>query len=72
MDLEEVSEPGGTDDYESAPTTPLPVLGRGIPHQLRVVSPMSPMTQTGGDFQADIVDLNDSCLLYTSPSPRDS
>ena len=30
MDLEEVSEPVGTDDNESAPTTPLPVLGRGI------------------------------------------
>ena len=72
MDLEEVSEPGGTDDYESAPTTPLPVLGRGIPHQLRVVSPMSPMTQTGGDFQADIVDLNDSSTVGSEPPDSDT
>ena len=36
-----VPEPGGTDDFDSAPTTPLPVLGRGIPRQLRAVSPTS-------------------------------
>ena len=54
MDPEEVSESGGVDDYESAPTTPLPVLGSGITQQLRVVAPM---TQTGGDFQAESVDL---------------
>ena len=69
MDLEEVSNPGGTDDYESAPTTPLPVLGRGTPHQLRVVSPM---TQTGGDCQADSVDLNDSSAVSSEPPDSDT
>ena len=33
IDLEEVPQPGGTHGYQSAPLTPLPVLGRGIPHQ---------------------------------------
>ena len=51
MDPEEMSEPEGTDDYESAPTTPLPVLGKGSPHQQRVVSPI---TQTGCDFQTEV------------------
>ena len=31
--LEDAPELGGTEDFVSAPTTPLPVLGRGIPHQ---------------------------------------
>ena len=40
LEMEEASEPGGMDDnVVSAPTTPMPVLGRGIPHQLRTVSP---------------------------------
>ena len=56
VDLEEAPGPGGTDDYESGPTTPLLVLGRGIPHQLRAVSPM---TQAGGDLQAESEELND-------------
>ena len=57
-------EPGGTDDYQSAPTTPLPVLGRRIPHQLCVVSLM---TQTGGDCRAESVDLNDSSTVSSEP-----
>ena len=69
MELEEVSEPGGTDDYDSAPTTPLPVLGRGNSHQLRVVSPM---TQTGGDFQAEGVCLNDSSTVSIEPPDSDT
>ena len=69
MDLEEVSNPGGTDDYESAPTTPLPVLGRGTPHQLRVVSPM---TQTGGDCQAESVDPSDSSTVSSEPPDIDT
>ena len=64
MDLEEAPEPGGTDDYESAPTIPLPVLGRGIPHQIRAVSPM---TETGGDSQAESVELNDSSTVSSEP-----
>ena len=51
MDLEEAPEPGGTDDYESAPTTPLPIMGRGISHQLRAVSPM---TQTAAIFKPKV------------------
>ena len=118
--LEDAPELGGTEDFVSAPTTPLPVLGRGIPHQLRAVSPMtqavSPIPQAGDEFRAEYVEPNDtsavsselsdsdsssqdgsdastsddeaptptavrtaarqlgahmSCLLYTSPSPRD-
>ena len=69
MGLEEAPEPGGTDDYESAPTTPLPVLGRGIPHQLRAVSPM---TETGGGFQAESVELNDSSTVSSEPPNSDA
>ena len=32
--LEEAPELGGTEDFSPDPTTPLPRLGRGIPHQL--------------------------------------
>ena len=46
-ELEDAPEAGGTDDVDSAPTTPLPVLGKGIPHQLRAVSPK---TQADDDF----------------------
>ena len=35
MELGEAPEPGGTGDLTSSSATPLPVLGRGIPHQLR-------------------------------------
>ena len=63
MDLEEEPELGETDDYESTPTTPLLVLGRGIPH-LRAVSPM---TQTAGDSQAKRVGLNDSSTVSSEP-----
>ena len=41
MELGEDHEPSGTGVFSSAPTTPLPALGRGIPHQLRAVSPMT-------------------------------
>ena len=69
MDLEEVSKAGGMDDYESAPTTPLPVLGRGMPRQHRVVSPM---TQTGGECQAETVDLNGSSTGNSEPPDSDT
>ena len=49
--------------------TPLPVLGRGIPHQLRAVSPM---TQTGGDFQAESAELNDSSTVSSEPPDSDT
>ena len=48
MDREDAHEPGGTDAYESSPTIPLPVFGRGISHQLRAASPM---THADGDFK---------------------
>ena len=69
MGLREEPESGGTDEYESAPTTPQPVLGRGIPHQVRAVSPM---TQTGGDFQAESVELNDSSTIRSEPPDSDT
>ena len=39
--LKDAPEPGGADNFSSDPTTPLQRLGRGTPHQLRVVSPMT-------------------------------
>ena len=69
MDLEEAPDPEGTDGYESSPTTPLPVLGRGVPHELRTVSPM---TQTGGDFQAESVGLNESSMVSIEPHYSDT
>ena len=39
--LEDAPEMGGTGDFASDPTTPLPRLGRGFPRQLRVASPMT-------------------------------
>ena len=66
VDLEEAPEPGGTDVYESAPTTPLPVLGRGVPHQLCAVSPM---TQAGGDSEAESEELSDSSTV-SSEAPE--
>ena len=41
MELGEDPDPRGTGGFSSAPTTPMPVLGMGIPHQFRVVSPMT-------------------------------
>ena len=41
-ELEDAPEQGWTDDFDSAPTTPLPVLGGGIPYQLRAVFPETP------------------------------
>ena len=72
MELGEAPEPGGTDDFASAPTTPLPVLpvlGRGIPRQLRAVSPI---TQAGDDLQAEGVELNDSSTISSESSDSDS
>ena len=69
MDLEEAPEPGGTDVYESTPTIPMPVLGRGIPHQLRAVSPR---TQAGGDSQAESEELNDSSTVSSEPPESDT
>ena len=37
-ELGAMSESGGRDYYCSTPPTPLPLLGRGVPHQLRVVA----------------------------------
>ena len=34
-ELGETPEPGGLDDFDSGPPTPLPLLGRGIHHQRR-------------------------------------
>ena len=69
VDLEEAPELRGADVYESAPTTPLPVLGRRIPHQLRAVSPM---TQAGGDSQAESEELNDSSTVRGEPPESDN
>ena len=38
-ELGETPEPGGLDDSDSGPPTPLPLLGRGIPHRRRVTPP---------------------------------
>ena len=65
MELGEAPQAGGTDDFASAPTTPLPVLGRKIPHEFRAVSPM---TQAGNDLQAEGVELNDSSTISSESS----
>ena len=41
MALENSFVPGETDTYESAPTIPLRLLGKGNAHQLRAVYPMT-------------------------------
>ena len=56
MKLGEDPEPRGTGGFSPAPTSPLLVLGSGIPHQLRAVSPM---TQAGDNLQPEGVELND-------------
>ena len=38
-ELGNTPDPGGLDYFDSGPPTPLPLLGRGIPHQRRVTSP---------------------------------
>ena len=67
--LEEALEPGGTGVYESAPTTPLPVLGKRIPRKLCAVSPM---TQAGGDSLAEREELNDSSTVSSEPLEIDT
>ena len=69
MELGEAPEPRGTDDFFSAPTTPLAVLGRIILHQLRTVSPMMP---DGEDLQAEGVELNDLSTISGESSDSDS
>ena len=69
MDLNQVPEGEGMDDYESFPTTPLSVLGRDIPHQFRAVSPM---TQSSGDFQPESVELNASSTVSSEPPDSDT
>ena len=69
MDLEDAPEPGGANAYESAPTTPMPVLGGGIPHQLHAVSLM---TEAGGDLQAESAELTDSSTGSNEPPENDT
>ena len=47
--LEDALELGRTEKFVFDPTTPLPRLGRGIPHQFRAVYPM---TQASDDYRA--------------------
>ena len=74
--LEDAPELGGTEDFVSAPTTPLPVWGRGIHHQLRAVSPMtqavSPIPQAGGEFRAEDVEPNDTSADSSEPPESDT
>ena len=51
MDLEEAPEPGGTDDYVSAPTTPLRVVEEIIPHHRTVSSDQEQGQRDGDDIQ---------------------
>ena len=74
--LEEAQELERTEDFVSAPTTPLPVLGRGIPHQLRAVYPMtqavSPTPQAADKFRAEDVEPNDTSAVSSELSDSDS
>ena len=67
-ELEDASDQGGTDDFDSAPTTPLTVSGRGIPHQLRAVSPK---TQADDGFQAGDAGPNDVSTVSSESSDSD-
>ena len=68
-ELEDAPVPGGTDGFDSDPMTPLPVFGRGIPHQLRAASPK---TQTDDDFQAGDAGSNDASTVSSESSDSDS
>ena len=80
-ELGETPEPGGLDDFDSGPPIPLPLLGRGIPHQRRVTPPAGSegyggegeRGSVGGENRSapDSTTASSGCLLYTSPSPRD-
>ena len=73
--LEDAPELGGTEDFGSAPTTPLPVLGRGPPHRLRAVSPMtqavSLIQQAGDEFLAEDMEPNDTSAVSSELSDSD-
>ena len=55
--------------FASDPTTPLPRLGRGIPHQLRVVSSM---TQSSEDCPSQDVESNATSTASSESSDSDS
>ena len=67
--IEDAPELGGTEDFASDPTTPLPRLRRGIPHQLRVVPPM---TQASDEFRAEDVESNNISTASSESSDSDS
>ena len=46
-DLGETPVPGGLDDFDSAPRSPLPLLGREISHQRRVTPPVGSVGYVG-------------------------
>lgn len=56
MELGETPEPAGLDGFDSSPSTPLLMLGRGILHQLRVASPAG-STGHGGQGEQGPVDV---------------
>ena len=47
IELGGTSEPRGLDDFDSDPATRLPMLGRGIPHQPQVASPVGSVGNGG-------------------------
>ena len=67
--LPEVSELGGTENFGSVPKASLPGLGRGIPNQLRAVSPM---TQASDDLRVQDVESNDTSTASSKSSDSDS
>ena len=67
--LEDAPELEGTEDFASDPTTLLPRLGREIPHELRMVPPM---TQASDDFRAEHVESNDTSTASSESSDSDS
>lgn len=68
MEQTDVPEPGGTDDFNSASATPLPVVGRRIPRKLRAVSAATHASQ---ESQADGVELNDTSTVSSESSDSD-
>ena len=66
--LEDALELGRTEAFVFDPTTPLPRLERGIPHQLRAVYPI---TQASDDYRAEDAESKDASTASSESSDSD-
>ena len=68
MELGETPEPGGLDGFDAGPPTPLPLLGRGIPHQRRATLPAGSVGH-GGQYERGSVCAVKTCRSSTRQLP---